>query len=259
MRNFRKYERKIRNYLSKISNIRFKEKLKKLVDQIGISYPDDFNLGVADSKEIIFPCHLGVLFCGVFEKKMLEAVVKRLEVAFDSFFYDIIDLGQYKFNKKMLSKGIKNQYDKKEKSRETSQKMQVHPTNKFYSVLIDKRIENQLDMIISITNLPIYSSNDNTSFLFGEAHLKHKCCVVSSLRLKEQFYSRKRNKSLLTQRIIKEVIHEIGHLILDSGHCENNSCVMRFSSIVQEIDSKSLSLCESCILKLENKRKRFNF
>ncbi|NVM43993.1 MAG: hypothetical protein HWN79_03660 [Candidatus Lokiarchaeota archaeon] len=108
---------------------------------------------------------------------------------------------------------------------------------------------------LGLTNVPIYSSSDEKLlFLFGEANLKHKCAIVSTHNLVDL------NKSETTElRLIKEVIHEIGHIILGLEHCFNENCVMQFSANTKEIDRKSNHLCEKCKLYLENIRTRSNF
>ena len=260
MSRFRKFERKIRHYLNRLSEIRFKEKLKSYVSRIGItSFSDEIELVDPNNKKLIFPCNLGILFCGDFRKKEIhENIVHQLENVYDSFFFNVIDLGNYRFTKKMLSRGIKRAKFRSKK-RNNKEKIPLHPTNIFYQVLIDKRIEHKLDMIIAITNLPIYSSEDELIFLFGETHLDHKACVVSSLLLKEQFYNEKRNEKLFQIRLEKEAIHEIGHILLGRKHCQNEACVMRKSKTVEEIDFKSIYLCPECLRKLEDIRDRFNF
>ena len=108
---------------------------------------------------------------------------------------------------------------------------------------------------LGLTNVPIYSSSDEKLlFLFGEANLKHNCAIVSTHNIVDL------NKSETTEyRLIKEVIHEIGHIILGLNHCFNENCVMQFSTNTKEIDRKSNHLCEKCKLKLENIRAISNF
>lgn len=248
---------RIKRFERKIT--RSKEKIIKIVQRWGILTPFQFQLEDPKMSEVVFPCNLGILFCGAFLRKFFSKIVERIEIVFESFFFNIIDLGRYRFSKKMLSKGIK-----KEKYEGTAiqipEKVHLHPTNKFYQILIDMRIENNLDMIIALTNLPIYSSSSkDVIFLFGEANLDHKTCVVSSLTLKEQFYKRKRNRSLYNLRIQKEVLHEIGHLVLGLDHCENRLCVMKFCQTVEEIDHKYAGLCGTCQKKLEKLRDIYNF
>ena len=248
MPRLQKYQQKIRKYI---------ERLKKVIARIGISYSEEFELRDKVVKRLILPCHLGILFFGDFDVNFFDKIKNTLNNVYDSFFFDIRNLGGYNFSLELFSKGVKNEYKEMKKS---SDKIKIHPTNKFYQVLIDKRIEENLGMIIAIIDLPLYSSNDhNIIFLFGETHLKHRCCVVSSLKLKEQFYKRPSNQKLYEQRVIKEAVHEIGHLILGPDHCVNNSCVMRFSQEIDEIDKKSDDFCSECKSKLIQVRAYHNF
>lgn len=248
MPKFEKYEQKIRKY---------KEKLKNLVIRIGISYSEEFELVDDELKKLILPCHLGILFYADFDAKLFRQIESYLNQIFDSYFFEIINLGQYNFSKELLSKGVKKEY---KEMKGINEKLSIHPTNKFYQSLIDIRTKDRLGMIIALTDLPIYSSSDdNILFLFGETHLKHRCSIVSTLKLKEQFYNRQKDNELFEQRVIKEIIHEIGHILMGSTHCEENSCVMRFSKNIDEIDKKSYYLCEICKIKLGKIRKDFNF
>lgn len=248
MPKFQKYEQKIRKY---------KEKLKKLVTRIGISYSEEFDLVDEDLKNLILPCHLGIMFYTDFDTSLFNQIKFVLDQVFDSFFFDIRNLGQFRFTKDLLSKGVKKEY---KEMRKINDKLITHPTNKFYQSLINIRTREKLGIITLLTDLPIYSSSDDTIvFMFGETHLKHRCSVVSTLKLKEEFYDRLRDDQLFEQRVIKEIIHEIGHILIGFTHCEENSCVMKFSEDVEEIDNKSYSLCKDCKSKLDSIRKELNF
>ncbi|MFX1419517.1 MAG: hypothetical protein ACFE9N_11415 [Promethearchaeota archaeon] len=248
MPKLQRYQQKIRKY---------KERLKRLITRIGISYSEEFDLKDEKLEKLILPCHLGFLFFGDFDTDFFHKIKHNINQVYDSFFFSIRNLGNHNFSFEIFSKGVKKEYKEMKKS---ADRIKIHPTNKFYQILIDKRIEEKLGMIIAITDLPIYSSsNDNLLFLFGETHLTHRCSVVSSLKLKEQFYGRINNQDLFEERVIKEVIHEIGHIIIDSAHCLNNLCVMRFSKGINDIDSKSLDFCSKCKLKLTQIRTEYNF
>jgi len=248
MPRFQKYEQKIRKY---------KDKLKSLITRIGISYTDEFELFNEVPEKLLLPCRIGVLFFGEYDKNLFVEIKNSLSQVFDSFFFSIKNLGTYNFSFELISKGVKTEYREMKKN---SCKIKIHPTNKFYQILMNKRIEQKLGIIIAITDLPLYSSSDdNIIFLFGETHLKHRCCIISSLKLKEQFYNRAANFTIFKQRIIKEVIHEIGHVILGPDHCLKDLCVMRFSHDVKEINEKSLEFCNICNAKLEQIRTQYNF
>ena len=257
MKKYRKYEKKLSKYIQKLSKLRFKEKLRQLVFRIGIYHATDFELIKETPSQKSFPCHAGVLYTGDFGNNLFKKIKLYLDQIFNSFFYSIRNLGEYTFTKVLFFKGIKKEFKEKRKN---NKKLKLHPTNKFYKILIEKKKEENLDMICVITELPIFSSKDDKIlFLFGEAQLQHQCCIVSTLTLNETFYNRIEDQNLFEQRIIKEFIHEIGHLILGPEHCQNNVCVMRFSKEVEEIDQKSYKLCENCRNKLNEIRERFNF
>ena len=245
---------KLQKYIHKIT--KYKKKLRKILTRIGISYSEEFELIDETPKKLLLPCYLGILFCGDFEINNLFNKIKiYLNTVYDSFFFDIRNLGAYNFTAELFSKGVKREYKEMKKS---SGVIKIHPTNKFYQILINKRNEESLGMIIALTDLPIYSSSeDNILFLFGETHLKHRCCVVSSLKLRE--LGKNENNKLFETRIVKEIIHEVGHLILGSNHCPNEVCVMRFSKNVDEVDNKSLDLCDLCNTKLLGIQDSHNF
>ncbi len=208
-------------------------------------------------RQIIFPCHLGIVFIGNVPTSMLNKLRFHLEQTFDSFFFDIHFIEDTKIHPDMFELSVKEEHNLLNKS---SEKVLLQPTKKFYEIIVDKKFEYNLDIGLGLTDLPIYSSsNENLLFLFGEAHIKYMCALVSTHNLIDlsdlEDLKLKKNES----RIYKEVIHEIGHLILDCEHCLNDNCVMRFSKNIKEIDSKSIYLCEKCKLKLEKVRERDNF
>ncbi|MFX1296829.1 MAG: hypothetical protein ACFFD2_18480 [Promethearchaeota archaeon] len=256
MVKFQKYEEKLSKYFQRLSEIKFKDKLKKLLYRIGLSHQDEFELIQEPAKQLIFPCQLGLLFCGTFNETLFNKIKMNLNMVYESLFYDFKNLGDFTFSKELFEKGVKNEF---KLIKPNNEKIGLHPTNKFYQILIDKRKEENIDMILAITKFPIYSSNEqNILFLFGETHLRHRCSIVSTLTLKEKFYNRIENPDLYTKRIIKEAIHEIGHLILGPHHCENSLCVMCFSKTVEEIDIKSIYLCQKCRQRLNKIYNRFN-
>jgi archaemetzincin len=76
--------------------------------------------------------------------------------------------------------------------------------------------------------------------LFGIAD--GKVGLVSSCRLQ---LPHQKDDSLLVERLAKEAMHELGHL-LELSHCHNKSCVMCFSKTPQGIDRKRLWYCLRC-------------
>ena len=91
---------------------------------------------------------------------------------------------------------------------------------------------------LGITSEDIYA--DGMNFVFGEAELNGSRAIVSIYRLKGL---------KLFERLVKESIHEIGH-VLGLKHCKNRYCVMSFSNSVYEVDLKTSEFCETCKNKL---------
>ena len=87
------------------------------------------------------------------------------------------------------------------------------------------------------------------TFLFGEAQLDGKAALVSTHRLRNQFYGIPEDKELLRNRLLKEGIHELGHTF-GLIHCFTLKCVMRSSTYVEDIDQKSIHFCRLCEQKI---------
>jgi archaemetzincin len=83
------------------------------------------------------------------------------------------------------------------------------------------------------------------TFVFGEAQMGGPCAVVSTHRLRQEFYGLPADSELLRQRLIKEAVHEIGHT-LNLRHCDDYRCVMASSHAVECIDLKESALCGAC-------------
>ncbi len=208
------------------------------------------------NRQIIFPCHLGIIFIGNVSTSMLNKLRFHLEQTFDSFFYGIQFIKNVNIRPEIFELRVKEEHNLLNKS---SEKVLLQPTNKFYEIIVDKKFEYKLDIGLGLTNLPIYSSsNEKLLFLFGEAHIKYMSAIVSTHNLIDLFNLEDLKLEKMERRIFKEVIHEIGHLILDCGHCINDYCVMHFSKNIKEIDSKSIYLCEKCKSKLKKVRERDN-
>src|SRR5208282_5278505 len=89
-------------------------------------------------------------------------------------------------------------------------------------------------------------------YVFGEAQMGGPCALVSSHRLRQEFYGLNRDDALLTQRLLKESIHELGHT-LDLRHCQDYRCAMASSHAVEWIDLRASTLCATCQSQVESK------
>lgn len=85
------------------------------------------------------------------------------------------------------------------------------------------------------------------TYIFGQAYLNGHAAIVSIYRLTNERYGLKPDAKILSERFIKEVIHEIGHMY-GLIHCNDPVCVMRSGTYVEDIDQKSKHLCNKCRL-----------
>ncbi len=83
------------------------------------------------------------------------------------------------------------------------------------------------------------------SFVFGEAQLDNASSIISTHRLRQQFYGQEEDIELLYGRCEKEAIHEIGHCF-GLIHCRDYRCVMYLAYAVEDIDLKGNSFCRVC-------------
>jgi archaemetzincin len=83
------------------------------------------------------------------------------------------------------------------------------------------------------------------NFVFGEAAVHGKVCVISLTRLRPEYYGRQLNRQLFVDRAVKEAIHELGHTF-GLRHCSNPKCVMFFSNCIDDTDYKSAYFCHRC-------------
>ncbi len=87
------------------------------------------------------------------------------------------------------------------------------------------------------------------TFIYGQAFLNGRCGIVSGYRLRNEKYGLTADDKVFTERLIKEIIHELGHTF-GLKHCLNPVCVMRSSTYVEDIDQKSGSFCGKCRLEI---------
>lgn len=87
------------------------------------------------------------------------------------------------------------------------------------------------------------------TFIFGQAQVDGKAALLSLARLRQEFYGLHARRDLFVERILKELLHELGHTF-GLVHCRDRLCVMALSINVTNIDVKRGELCADCARKL---------
>jgi archaemetzincin len=82
--------------------------------------------------------------------------------------------------------------------------------------------------------------------LFGYAQLSGSAGVVSTYRLRPESVTAEEGHLLLQDRLLKEVLHEMGHTF-GLVHCPAPWCVMKSSRFPEELDLKDHTFCEPCL------------
>jgi archaemetzincin len=92
------------------------------------------------------------------------------------------------------------------------------------------------------------------TYVFGEAQLNGKSCIVSIYRLKDTkaFLN---PEGVFQERVIKEAVHELGHTF-NLKHCSDNNCVMHYCHSLNDVDNKKIGMCRYCSVLLEDEKRR---
>ncbi len=83
------------------------------------------------------------------------------------------------------------------------------------------------------------------TFVFGEAQLGGPVGLVSTHRLRQEFYGLPEDRGIFLERVEKEALHELGHTF-GLVHCHRPGCVMGFSNAVEKVDLKTNTYCSEC-------------
>jgi len=106
--------------------------------------------------------------------------------------------------------------------------------------------------IAAITNIDLFIPI--LTHVYGEAQLAGKACIVSTFRLQEGLSIATIEKEV-EKRIVKEVLHELGHTF-NLRHCNDKACIMHYCRSIKDVDRKSDQLCRYCKILLEDELKK---
>jgi archaemetzincin len=116
----------------------------------------------------------------------------------------------------------------------------------FLSLLLNN-FEETKGKVVGVTEYDLFVPV--LTFVFGEAQLNGMTAVVSSFRLRPEYYGLHADRALLETRVEKEAIHEVGHTF-GLLHCSDPACVMHSSTYAEEIDLKGSMPCQRCLFQL---------
>jgi archaemetzincin len=109
------------------------------------------------------------------------------------------------------------------------------------------------DKILAITDVDLFIPI--LTFVFGEAQLDGLAAVVSTARLVRNPDGTPADRRLLTARLVKECVHELGHTF-GLVHCADRHCVMARSAALLDVDAKRGELCRECRTRFKGLRQR---
>jgi archaemetzincin len=118
---------------------------------------------------------------------------------------------------------------------------QYHSTEILKRLLQDPPAESW--RILGVTDSDLYIPI--LTFVFGEAQFGDTGALVSTHRLRPEFYGMPKDPGLLHERLLKEALHELGHTF-GLRHCPDYLCVMSASHAVERIDLKQAGFCMAC-------------
>lgn len=109
--------------------------------------------------------------------------------------------------------------------------------------LLHRTLGGRFHRLLGLTTVDLFVPQLN--YVFGEADVMNGLAIISIARLRPQFYGLRAEDEVTERRLLKEVVHELGHTY-NLSHCDNPLCVMFFSNNIADTDRKPSDFCKEC-------------
>jgi len=96
--------------------------------------------------------------------------------------------------------------------------------------------------IIAVTDKDLYTNKLN--FTFHQAE-KGRPSVISTFRLRPEFYQEKGGETVVLDRLLKEVLFCVGKMG-GMKDCPNPRCIMHRANSARDMDFKLVEFCKDC-------------
>jgi archaemetzincin len=96
---------------------------------------------------------------------------------------------------------------------------------------------------LAVTDYDLYKTSQR--FVYGDADEQQGVAIVSTHRLRSEYYGEEADGNVFFQRALKECVHNLGH-IFGLRHCYNARCAMYNSNSIFEADNKMSHFCDAC-------------
>jgi len=106
--------------------------------------------------------------------------------------------------------------------------------------------------VIAVTEVDLFIPI--LTYVYGEAQLGGKVCILSIHRLREAPCTPK-NQNVYSERVVKEALHELGHTF-NLRHCRDPVCLMHYCRSIEDVDRKTDQLCRYCKVLLQDELNR---
>jgi archaemetzincin len=108
--------------------------------------------------------------------------------------------------------------------------------------------------IVAVTRVDLYIPI--LTYVFGEAQLGGKACIISTHRLNEPLCPTN-GINTWQHRAVKEAIHELGHTF-NLRHCPEKKCIMHYCRSLKDVDRKRNDMCRYCKVLLGDEQKKYS-